>query len=472
MSIIRNTPYNIQAEQLVLGAILVNDKVLNEMQSFLLTEHFYDPLHQKIYRAMLAVIDEGHAATPVSLSSKLDSDEQFQKTGGFEFLAQLTSLAIAVIRPQDYAEIVYDLAMRRTLIELGEDMLAQSYNSELENLKTKDIIETTEDKLFKLSMSGFVDRDFEGIDQVANQSLQNIFKAYELRSNNQVTGVSTGFFDLDEKLGGFQNSDLVILAARPGMGKTAFAVNLALTAAENFRKKHEEDKQKMKSVGIFSLEMSGEQLVTRMISIKTSIDSLKLRSGLFKHDQHIQISNAATQLSAEPLFIDDTPGITISAIRTRARKMYRKHNLGMIIIDYLQLIQTNSNAENRVLEVSEITKSLKILARELHIPVIALSQLSRAVDQRADKRPVLSDLRESGSIEQDADLVMFIFREGYYASIGGAKEQKTDEQQDGVPKSKLDRTEIIIAKHRHGPVGTVGLYYDLASSKFSNIFKF
>jgi len=472
MSVIRNIPYNIQAEQLVLGSILVNDKVLNEMQSFLLTEHFYDPLHQKVYRAMLAVIDEGHAVTPVSLSSKLDSDEQFQKTGGFEFLGQLTSLAIAVIRPQDYAEIVYDLAMRRQLIDLGEDMLAQSYNSELENLRTKDIIENTEDKLFKLAMSGFVDRDFEGINQVANQSLKNIFKAYELRSTNQVTGISTGFFDLDEKLGGFQNSDLVILAARPGMGKTAFAVNLALTAAESFRKKHEEDKQKMKSVGIFSLEMSGEQLVTRMISIKTSIDSLKLRSGLFKHEQHIQISNAATALSTEPMFIDDTPGITISAIRTRARKMYKKHNLGMIIIDYLQHIQTNSNAENRVLEVSEITKSLKILARELHIPVIALSQLSRAVDQRADKRPVLSDLRESGSIEQDADLVMFIFREGYYASIAAQKETKTEEGQDGAPKSKLDRTEIIIAKHRHGPVGTVGLYYDLASSKFSNIFKF
>jgi replicative DNA helicase len=475
--VVKSVPYNIQAEHLLLGAILVNNNAFHDVQSFLLSEHFYDPLNQKIYKAIISIFEEGHVVSPVSLKSKLDPDESFQANGAENFLAQLTTLSMTVIRAEDYAEIIYDLALRRKLIGLGEEMLDKSYNSNLENLKTKEIIESTENSLFKLAMTGYVEKDFQSLKDVSDNSIKNIFRAYELHKSNQVVGVSTGFLDLDAKLGGFQNSDLIILAGRPGMGKTAFAINLALSAAEKFfQTSATSTKGTSKSVGIFSLEMSAEQLATRMISMHTSIDSLKLRSGNFRHEQHMNISSAAIHLGKLPFFIDDTAGITISAIRTRARKMYRQHNLGLIVIDYLQLIQSTGVSENRVLEVSEITKNLKILARELNIPIIALSQLSRGVDQRVDKRPLLSDLRESGSIEQDADLVMFIFREGYYASIGNNDEnRKAAQENSNQPQQsnkKMDRTEIIVAKHRNGPIGSVDIYYDLASSKFSDIVKF
>jgi len=470
--LVKSVPYNIQAEHLVLGAILVNNNAFYDVQAFLLAEHFYDPLNQKIYNAMLSIVAEGHVISPVSLKSKLDPDESFQANGAESFLAQLTTLSMTVIRVEDYAEIIYDLALRRKLITLGEVMLEKSYNSNLENLRTKEIIESTENSLFKLATAGYIEKDFQALKDVADNSMKTIFRAYELYKSNQVVGVATGFTDLDAKLGGFQNSDLIILAGRPGMGKTAFAINLAISAAEKFfQSKASSANAASKSVGIFSLEMSAEQLATRMISMETGINSLALRSGNFRHEQHMNISSAAIHLGKLPFYIDDTAGITISAIRTRARKMYRQHNLGMIVIDYLQLIQSAGTAENRVLEVSEITKSLKILARELNIPIIALSQLSRAVDQRADKRPLLSDLRESGSIEQDADLVMFIFREGYYASISGADSSKSADS-GSSPVKKMDRTEIIIAKHRNGPIGSVDIYYDMAASKFSDIIKF
>ncbi len=472
----RSVPYNVQAEHLLLGAILVNNNVFHEVQGFLIADHFYDPLNQKIYKAITSIFEDGHIVNPISLKTKLEPDESFQANGAENFLAQLTTLSMTVIRAEDYAEIIYDLAQRRKLIELGEEMLDQTYNSSLENLRTKEIIENTESRLFKLATTGYTEKSFQTLKDIADSSIKNIFRAYEMHKSNAVVGVSTGFLDLDAKLGGFQNSDLIILAGRPGMGKTAFAVNLALAAAEKFfQSKAGSTSSPSKSVGIFSLEMSSEQLATRMISMYTSIDSLKLRSGSFRHEQHMSISSAALHLGKLPVFVDDTPGITISAIRTRARKMYRQNNLGFIIIDYLQLIQSTGVSESRVLEVSEITKNLKILARELNVPIIALSQLSRAVDQRADKRPILSDLRESGSIEQDADLVMFIYREGYYSSISNSDQTKVPQENNSnnnPPSKRMDRTEIIIAKHRNGPVGSVDIYYDLSSSKFSNIHKF
>jgi replicative DNA helicase len=477
MNIAKSVPYNIQAEHLLLGAILYDNTAFNDMHGFLLPEHFYDPLSQKVYKAIILTFEEGHVVTPISLKSKLDPDESFQNNGAENFLAQLTTHSIAVLHAQDYAEIIYDLAIRRKLIHLGEAMLDKTYNSSLQNLKTQEIIESTEHDLFKLATTGYVERSFQALQDVADDSVKSIFRAYELHKSNQVVGISTGFLDLDAKLGGFQNSDLIILAARPGMGKTAFAINLAQAAAEKFLKENKlntkTSKTPIKSVGIFSLEMSSDQLATRMISMHTGIDSLKLRSGNFKHEKHMAVSSAAEYLGQLPIFIDDTAGVTISAIRSRARKMYRQNNLGLIIIDYLQLIQSSGNSENRVLEVSEITKNLKILARELNIPIIALSQLSRAVDQRADKKPVLSDLRESGSIEQDADLVMFIFRAGYYVSIANQESQENvpENETKTSPPSKRDRTEIIIAKHRNGPVGIISLYYDLSSSKFTDVLK-
>jgi replicative DNA helicase len=483
MNIAKDLPYNIQAEHLLLGAILHNNTSLNDVQSFLLPEHFYDPLSQKVYKAIILTFEEGHTVSPISLKSKLDPDESFRRHGAENFLAMLSTSSIAVLNAQDYAEIIYDLAMRRQLIRLGESMLEKVYNSSLQNLKTREIIESTEHDLFKLATSGYIERDFQALKDIASDSVKGIFRALEMHQSNQVVGIPTGFSDLDAKLGGLQDSDLIIIAARPGMGKTAFAINLAESAAKKFLREHQKDNEKAtKSVGIFSLEMSSEQLANRMISMHTNIDSLRLRSGNFWPDEHVKISGAADYLGKLPIFIDDTAGVTISTIRSRARKIYRQNNLGLIIIDYLQLIQSTGNHDNRVLEVSEITKSLKILARELNIPVIALSQLSRAVDQRTEKRPLLSDLRESGSIEQDADLVMFIFREGYYTSIAekenGSNVQINDAKDSSSlsrsdkkdsSSSKSDRAEIIIAKHRNGPIGIVPLKYNLSSSKFSDV---
>ena len=462
----RSVPYNLQAEHLLLGAILLNNEVLEEVQTFLLPEHFYDPLNQKIYKAILSMAEEGLVISPISLKTRLDPDEAFQASGAEGFLAQLTTMSIALIHSEDYAAIIYDLALRRKLIIIGEEVLDKSYNSNLEHVQTKEIIESTENSLFKLAMTGYLEKEFQHLKGIADSSIKSVFRAYEMRKDKQVVGISTGFHSLDLKLGGFQNSDLIILAGRPGMGKTAFAINLAIQAATSFFN------SSSKAVGIFSLEMSAEQLATRMISMNTGIDSLRLRSGNFRHEDHMAISSAAIHLGKLPLFIDDSAGISISAIRTRARKLRRQHNLGMIFIDYLQLVQSSGNAESRVLEVSEITKSLKNLARELDIPIIALSQLSRAVDQRADKRPLLSDLRESGSIEQDADLVMFLYREGYYTSLANTAGAEAKDKTNSPPSSKLDRTEVIVAKHRHGPIGNVEIYYNLASSKFEDIHKF
>ncbi|AFB21000.1 replicative DNA helicase [Rickettsia canadensis] len=463
----RVLPSNIQAEQMLLGAILTNNELLNYVSEFLRLEHFFEPIHQKIYNAIEAITEKGLIATPITLRSMLTQDELFQKIEGAEYLAKLITMSMMVINPIDYGKIIYDLAIKRNLINIGEEVVNNAYNSSLE-VEAKEQIEHAEAKLYNLASKGLNEKSFTKIGISISDSLANINRA--MKNNDHVIGISTGLIDLDNKLFGFHNSDLIILAGRPSMGKTAFAINLALNACNNMRLKNIRDNQEIQSVGFFSLEMSSEQLTTRLLSMCAEIDSTSLRTGVLGEEKYNRLRKEANTLSELQFFIDDTPALSITTIRTRARRMKRQHNLGILFIDYLQLIRGVSKAENRVSEIAEITQGLKAIAKELNIPVIALSQLSRAVELREDKKPMLSDLRESGTIEQDADIVMFIYREEYYLT---RKEPAAGDAKHAEWLNKLNKVyniaDIIVAKHRNGPIGNVSLYYDSQYSKFSNL---
>ena len=463
---LRSVPANVQAEQMLLGALLINNEHLNRIAEFLRADHFYEPIHQKIYNAINIIIDKGISASPTSMQSMLGSDEQFINIGGADYLNKLVTVSMTVINVYDYGHIVYDLAMRRHIIAIGEDIVNTAYSSGIDH-SAADQIENAEHKLFGLASEGLSERGFIKIRDSIALSIDLINKA--MKNDDHITGTSTGFIDMDKKLSGFHNSDLLILAGRPSMGKTAIAINLAINACKILKDKHKIEDGIMPSVGFFSLEMSSEQLTTRLLSMQTSIDSSSLRSGRVGEEHYNQLRKEALELANLPFFIDDTPALTIAAIRARARRMKRKNNLAILFVDYLQLIRGSSRHDNRVQEVSEITQGLKALAKELNIPIIALSQLSRAVEQREDKRPMLSDLRESGAIEQDSDIVMFIYREEYYLA---RKEPEIGTPQHTEWFEKLNKVhnlaEIIIAKHRNGPIGTVQLFYDPSYSRFGN----
>ncbi len=465
----RVLPSNIQAEQMLIGAILINHDYLNSVSEFLRANHFFEPLHQKIYNAIEVITEKGLIATPVTLRSMLERDEVFQQLGGSEYLNKLVTVSMMVINPIDYGKIIYELAVRRNLIEIGESVVNDAYDSTLENDASQQI-ERAEGKLYNLASEGVNEKSFVKIAVSLSDSLASVGRA--MKNSDHVIGISTGLIDLDAKLSGFHNSDLVIIAGRPSMGKTAFAINLAVNCCKAMLLKNKGLNQEKQSVGFFSLEMSSEQLTTRLLSMHTEIDSSSLRSGHVNEDSYNKLRKEVIALSELPFYIDDTPSLSIAAIRTRARKMKRKHNLGILFIDYLQLIRGISKVENRVNEVSEITQGLKAIAKELNIPVIALSQLSRAVELREDKKPMLSDLRESGSIEQDSDIVMFIYREEYYLT---RKEPAQNDAKHAEWLNKLNEVynvaEIIIAKHRNGPVGHVQLHYDSQYSKFGNLHK-
>ncbi|AEK74805.1 replicative DNA helicase [Rickettsia conorii subsp. heilongjiangensis] len=467
LPISRVLPSNIQAEQMLLGAILTNNELLNYVSEFLRDEHFFEPIHQKIYKAIEKITEKGLTATPITLRSMLTQDELFQEVEGAAYLAKLITMSMMVINPVDYGKIIYDLAIKRNLINIGEEVVNNAYNSSLE-VEAKEQIEHAEAKLYDLASEGLNEKSFTKIGISISESLASINRA--MKNNDHIIGISTGLIDLDNKLCGFHNSDLIILAGRPSMGKTAFAINLALNACNNMRLKNIRDNQEIQSVGFFSLEMSSEQLTTRLLSMCAEIDSTSLRTGILGEEKYNRLRKEANTLSELQFFIDDTPALSISAIRTRARRMKRKHNLGILFIDYLQLIRGVSKSENRVSEISEITQGLKAIAKELNIPVIALSQLSRAVELREDKKPMLSDLRESGTIEQDADIVMFIYREEYYLT---RKEPAAGDAKHAAWLDKLNKVyniaDIIVAKHRNGPVGNVPLYYDSQFSKFGNL---
>ncbi|MEQ9116366.1 MAG: replicative DNA helicase [Rickettsiales bacterium] len=473
-------PHNIDAEQTLLGNLMVNNEDLNKVSDFLSSNHFYVPVHQRIYEAIQKFHDKGILANPITLKNYFDQDESLKEYGGHKYLADLAGLSLGIINMYDYGKSIYELALKRELISIGKDIVNDAREHKFER-SAHDQIENAEKKLYDLSNDD-LERN-KGFAQLKTPLQEAINKAQSAYQNKgKVSGIASNFTDLDELLGGFQDSDLVIMAGRPSMGKTAVSVNIAYNACKNLVANHEallkgEDAEehqgtKPKSVGFFSLEMSSEQIATRMLSMVSGVSSSKLRTGHIDEDEFSDIANATKTLQDMPFYIDDTPSISVAALRTKARRLKRMHNLGIIIVDYLQLMRADSsNREmNRVQEISEITQGLKAIAKELHIPVIALSQLSRAVEQREDKRPLLSDLRESGSIEQDADIVIFIYREEYYLMRKKPKEgteQYAKWQADMEDVSNI--TELIVSKHRNGPIGSVRLFFDAHYTRFSNL---
>jgi len=454
-------PTNVKAEQLLLGVILLNNEVLHRVEEFLKAEHFANPLHAKIYVAMQKVFDKSLPISIATLDGMLHTDGDFISNGKSEYLIALSSMGISVIDPYGYARIIYDLALKRMLIGIATGIIHRSYNSSIVEDANEQIAQI-EDKLFNLTELGSIERNFIHLSKIVKTSIDDVDNAR--RSPKNVTGIPSGLVDLDKKLSGFHNSDLLIIAGRPSMGKTALAVNMALNIAIN-----SDSELPKRSVGFFSLEMSSEQLALRMLAIQSSINAMHLKNGSIKEEQYNMLRKKADLLSESSFFIDDTPALSIAAIRSRARRLKRRHNVDIIFIDYLQLVRPNTNYDNRVLEISEITQGLKALAKELNIPIVALSQLSRAVEQRQDKHPMLADLRDSGTIEQDSDIVMFIYREEYYLSrLVPELGTKEYEQWQDKMSTVCNSAEVIIAKHRNGPIGSVRLFYDNNLAKFAN----
>ncbi|MDR0677327.1 MAG: replicative DNA helicase [Holosporaceae bacterium] len=460
----RVLPRNIEAEQSLLGAIMLNNESFENVSEFLLPLHFSVPVNGKIYEAISILISHGETADPITLRAYFEKNDDLKGIGGGSYLVQLVNAVVSIAGVEDYAKLIYEMYLRRQLILIGENTSYEAARFDLETTAA-DQIENAEAKLYELSVS---DRrkGFMSFSETLTSTMEIVEKAY--RSDRQITGLTSGFIDLDRTLGGLNKSDLIILAGRPSMGKTALATNIAFNAAFAGANGSNEGG----NVAFFSLEMSSEQLATRIMSQECAIPSEKIRRGEIRDEDFSKIVEVNKKLTNLPLFIDDTPALTVSALRTRARKLKRQHGLDLIVIDYLQLLigSDNRRNENRVQEITEITRSLKALAKELDLPVLALSQLSRAVEMREDKRPQLSDLRESGSIEQDADVVMFVYREEYYESrkAPDAGTDKYIEWQNRMARV-YNTAEVIIAKQRHGPIGSVHLYFDGKYTKFDNL---
>ncbi|MFQ5784742.1 MAG: replicative DNA helicase [Alphaproteobacteria bacterium] len=477
----RTPPHNVEAEQALLGAMLVNNEVANRVSAFLRPEHFFHQIHGRIYEAVLRIVERGQRADPVTLKHYFEADEALADIGGAQYLARLAGSVVTIIDAGDYGRTVHDLYLRRELIRLGEDVVNTAYDHRVDAL-ARDQIEEAEQHLFNLAEEGEYDGGFAPLNSSLASAVSTMESAY--KRDGGLTGVSTGLIGLDDLLGGLHASDLVILAGRPSMGKTALATNIAFHAAKHHRTEVDDDGEtntvEGAVVGFFSLEMSSEQLAFRLLSEETRISSEKLRRGLLSSDDFQKVVLASQGLARIPFFIDDTPALSVAALRTRARRLKRTHRLSLVVVDYLQLMRPSGRTryDNRVTEIAEITQGLKALAKEIGVPVLALSQLSRAVEQREDKRPQLSDLRESGSIEQDADVVMFIFREEYYLSRSEPIQRNEEsaehfEQRYEKWKARFEKVsntaEVFIAKQRHGPIGKVELYFDGATTRFANL---
>lgn len=459
-------PYNLEAEQSILGALLLNNGSLEHVGDFLRPIHFADAIHGQIYEAMVRLIDRGQVADPITLKDYFDKNEALQPVGGARYLIDLAQSVVSVISVGDYGRLIYDLFIRRQLMGIGEEMVLTARTHELD-LNATQQIEEAEKKLFELATTGNASGGFQSLTSALTTSIQMAETAYHRDSH--VVGVTSGLTDLDKMLGGLHPSDLLIIAGRPSMGKTILATNIAFNAAMASM----ESNKNGASVAFFSLEMSAEQLATRILATESQVSSDKIRRGEIRAEDFPTFVEVSRRLSSIPLFIDDTPALSVSALRTRARRLKRQEGLGLIVIDYLQLMESGGSkrqGDNRVQEISDITRALKALAKELDVPVIALSQLSRAVEQREDKRPQLSDLRESGSIEQDADVVMFIFREEYY-EVRRQPPEGTDKHAEWQARMNqiANQAEVIIAKQRHGPVGTVRLYFEGNLTRFGNL---
>ena len=467
-------PHNLEAEQGVLGILLQDNAIFDEISEILSPEHFYHPVHSRLYSGITSLIEQGKTAGPIALKAYFKDEEELKHVGGADYLTDLVGAVIWSGNAPHYAQIVADNYLRRELIIKCRETEAQAFENSLERLDAgvSTLIEDHEAGLYALAEDGLSQTQDYAFKDSMMEALIMAEKAYN--NKGEVSGVSTGLKDLDVLLGGLQPTDLLILAGRPSMGKTSLATNIAFNAAHQYLQHNEGQGA---SVGMFSLEMGHAQLAGRILADRAQVPSDAVRKGQITREQFIKLNETSRILNNLPLHIDDTTNMTISALRTRARRMKRKHNIGLLIVDYLQLLHGSNSRranDNRTQEVAEITRGLKAIAKDLNIPVLALSQLSRAVEQREDKRPMLSDLRESGSIEQDADAVMFIYREEYYL-----ERQKPSEISDDY-QSKLDAweqkmeaakniTEVIVAKQRHGPVGTAKLRFDSDFTRFEDL---
>jgi replicative DNA helicase len=469
----RQAPHNVEAEQALLGAVLVNNEAFYRVSDFLEPRHFYEPIHQKIYEVTAGLIRAGKIATPVTLKTFLPPDADIAGLTPAQYLARLAAEATTVINAEDYGRTIYDLAVRRDLIRIGEDLVNVAYDAPVD-LAPQVQIEDAERRLYELAETGRYDGGFLRFSDALKDAVDLASKAYQ--RDGHLSGLASGLVDLDQLMGGLQASDLVIIAGRPGMGKTALATNVAYNIAAEYRGKPRPDGSietvSGGIVGFFSLEMSAEQLATRVLSEQTEIPSSRIRRGDISESDFAKLAAAAQMMQSIPLYIDETGGISIAQLAARARRLKRQRGLDLMVVDYIQLLSgsTRRAMEGRVQEVTEITTGLKALAKELHVPILALSQLSRQVESRDDKRPQLSDLRESGSIEQDADVVMFVYRDEYYLRNKEPREGSEEWfKWDTDLKAAENRAEIIIGKQRHGPTGTVKLSFEPQYTRFGNL---
>ena len=467
-------PQNVEAEAALLGALMVDNRLVEDVQMKLRPDHFFEPLHGRIYEGILRLTDSNRVANPVTLKPLFEADEGMREVGGPSYLAQLTGSGAAVIGARDFAEQIYDLALLRALVGVGRDLVEGALDTS-EDVAPLAQIERAESELYKVAEQGGGEGKAKSLGDATKEALQMAEKA--LNSGGHLSGFTTGLDSLNSKMGGLHKSDLIIVAGRPGMGKSSLASNVGFAVAQRFLRDQEDGIEAGKSAGapvaLFNLEMSSDQIATRILAEQSSISSENLRMGRISQQEFRQLARAAADLQTLPLYIDDTPGLTIAALRARARRLKRQKGIGVVIVDYLQLLQGSgkgSAGDNRVQEISEISRGLKQLAKELDVPVIALSQLSRAVEQREDKRPQLADLRESGSIEQDADIVLFIYREDYYLA---AKQPGDDHPEFAAWQEQMARAyglaEIIVAKQRHGSTGKVRVKFDSRITKFSDL---
>ncbi len=476
----RQLPRNVEAEAAFLGAILIDNRVVEDLPVALTPDHFFEPLHGRVFQQAMALIERNSIATPVTLKPFFENDEAMKAVGGVGYLAQLTGSGAGLIGARDFARQIYDLALLRELVGVGRTLVDNALDTS-ESVDPQSQIEEAETALYRVAGGEAEMGSVKSFAQATKTAIDGAERA--LNSGGHLSGITTGLASVNAKIGGMHNSDLMILAGRPGMGKTSLATNIAYNAAERFRRDEEDGIPPEKNMGaktaFFSLEMSADQLATRVLAEQSGISGEALRMGKISKDDFQSLSRAAQTLQTLPLFIDDTPGLTIAGLRTRARRLQRRHDIGLVIVDYLQLLQGSSrSSDNRVQEISEISRGLKTLAKELNVPVMALSQLSRAVESREDKRPMLSDLRESGSIEQDADMVLFVFREDYYV---GAREPKRPVEGDDVKihaahedwAQEMERVfglaELIVAKQRHGSTGKVRLHFEARTTKFTDL---
>ena len=459
-------PSNLEAEQALLGSILVNNDIIDEISNIINSSIFYDPAHVKIFEVIENLNNKGMIANPITLKNYFEKDNSLSDVGGTEYLIKLTRFSGSAKQASDYAKIIHEMYLRRELIQISDKLSSDSLDASSQEQNAENIIESTEKSLFDLAERGSFSQSFLKFNQALDQTIEMATKA--MQSEEGIVGVPTGLSDLDLKLGGLHKSDLIIIAGRPSMGKTALATNIAYNAAQNLL-----GRQEKSSIAFFSLEMSSEQLSTRILSEQARIKSDDIRRGKVTEEEINRYIETSRNIYNLPLYIDETPAITIATLSNRARRIKRLFGLSLIVVDYIQLMRSNSNKnDNRVQEISEITQGLKALAKELSVPVLALSQLSRAVEQRDDKQPQLADLRESGSIEQDADVVMFVYREEYYLE---RKQPKLGSIEHAEWQSKMNDVnglaDIILGKQRHGPTGTVKVEFEGIYTKFKDLTK-